>query len=241
MPIFSEQSRGSRPWRLELVEDRQHVAGRHHDHVGTEVGDQLHLPLGHAARHRHHGAAQLLRAVMRAEAAGEQAIAIGDVHDHARPPAGGMDRARHHMRPGLDVLRGVADDGRLAGGAGRGVHAHQLLARHGEHAERIVRAQVLLGGERELRDVVECAEIVRMHAGAIERGAVVRHVRRRRGAASTPAARAAARRSRRARRFRSHRARLAMLIPPQLAAERCANGRGTPPPARRPRSQTRTS
>ena len=51
----------------------------------------------------------------------------------------------------------VADHGRLAGGAGRGVDAHHLLARHGEHAERIVVAQVRLGGEREFREVGERA------------------------------------------------------------------------------------
>ena len=78
-----------------------------------------------------------------------------------RPAAGGADRARHHLGPHLDVALGVADDGRLAGRAGRGVHAHDLLARHGEHPEGIVGAQVLLGGERELGEVGQRVEIVR--------------------------------------------------------------------------------
>jgi len=87
---------------------------------------QLHLPLGHAAGDRHHGAAQPLRAVMHAEAAGEQAVAIGIVDDHAGAAAGRADRARHHIRPCLDIGPGISDHDRLAGGAGRGVDATRL-------------------------------------------------------------------------------------------------------------------
>ena len=43
--------------------------------------------------------------------------------------------------------------------------SHDLFTRHSEHAERIVGAQILLGGEREFRQVLELAEIIRMHAG----------------------------------------------------------------------------
>ena len=93
---------------LELVENRQHVARRHRDDVGLEIVDQLHLPLGHAAGHRHHGAAELFGAVMRAEPAGEQAVAIGVVHDHAGAAAGGADRARHHVRPDVDIGPGCS-------------------------------------------------------------------------------------------------------------------------------------
>ena len=88
---------------------------------------------------------------MRAEAAGEQAVAVGDVHPVAGPAAGGPDRPGHHRRPGRDVLGGVADDGGPAGRAGRRVHPGDLLARDREHAERVVVAQVRLGGEREAR------------------------------------------------------------------------------------------
>ena len=73
--------------------------------VGLEVEDQLHLPLGHAARHRDHRAAEALGAVVRAEPAGEQPVAVGDVNDVAGPAAGGADRARHEVRPGVDVAR----------------------------------------------------------------------------------------------------------------------------------------
>ena len=71
MPTFSEDARGSSPARAEFVEDREHVGRRHHDDVGLEIVDQLHLPLGHAARDRNDRAAEPLGAVVRAEAAGE--------------------------------------------------------------------------------------------------------------------------------------------------------------------------
>ena len=118
---------GRGPARAELVEDGQHVARRDHDDVGLEIVDQLDLAFGHAARHRDDRAAQLLGAVVRAEAAGEQAVAVGDMDCHAGPPARRADRARDDMRPGVDVLCRVADHGRLAGRAGRGVDARELV------------------------------------------------------------------------------------------------------------------
>jgi hypothetical protein len=65
------------------------------------------------------------------------------------PPAARIERAIS-VGPVVDVVLGVADHGRLAGGAAGGVQAGHLLARHGEHAEGVVVAQVLLGGEGEL-------------------------------------------------------------------------------------------
>ena len=133
--------------RAELVEDRQHVARRHGDQVGREIDDQLDLALGHAARHRDRDAAELLGAVVHAEPAGEQPVAVGVVDLHAGPAAARVDAARADVGPGADVEPGVADHGRLAGGAGRRMDAHDLVHRHGEHAVRIVGAQVVLAGE----------------------------------------------------------------------------------------------
>ena len=157
---------------LELVGDRQHVAGRDHDDVGPEIGDQLHLALGLAAAERHHRQAQLLGAVVRAQPAGEQAVAVAHMHHVAGPRATGADAARHAVRPGVDVVLGVAHHGGLARGAAGGMDAHALLARDGEHAERVAVAQVLLGGEREFRQVGQASAIVRVHTGCVELGAV---------------------------------------------------------------------
>ena len=146
------------------------------------------------------------RAVMRAEAAGEQAVAVGDVDLVAAPAAGRADRARHQARPGLDVGLRVADHGRLAGRAARGMDAHDLVHRHGEHAERIVLPQVFLGRERKSREVGELPQIGRMHARCVELLLVVRRRDRRRASARRAGARAAARAARRCLPFRSARA-----------------------------------
>ncbi len=143
---------------------------------GLKSLDELHLLLGLAARHRDDGAARALGAVVRAEAAGEQAVAVGHVHHVAGPPARGADGTRHQVGPGVDVLQRVADHGRLAGGARRRMDARDVLARHGEHAEGVVVAQVALHRERKLRQVGERLQVVGVHALGIEGLAVVRHV-----------------------------------------------------------------
>ncbi len=166
------QRRGARvqPLAQHLLDDHLHVARRDHDDVGPEIGDQLDLLLGLAAGDRDHRAAELLGAVMRAQPAGEQAVAVGHLHDVAGAPARGADRARHQVGPGVDVALRVAHHRRLAGGARAGVHAHDLLARHREHAERVVVAQVLLVRERELGQVGERLAVRRVHAVRIEGG-----------------------------------------------------------------------
>ena len=47
--------------------------------------------------------AEPLGAVVRAQAAGEQAVAVGVVHHVAGPRAGGEQRARHQVRPGVEM------------------------------------------------------------------------------------------------------------------------------------------
>ena len=160
----------------ELVGDRQHVGRRHQNDPRTEFTDELDLALAETARHRHHGAAQPLGAVMRAQAAGEQAVTVGIVDDVARPRAAGVERARHEVGPGADVARRVAHHRRPAGGAARGMNAHALFARDGQHAVRIGIAQVGLGGEGKALEIVEVAEIVGMHPRRLALGAVRRLV-----------------------------------------------------------------
>ena len=158
---------------LHLVGDRQHVGRRDHDDVGLEILDQLHLALGLAARHRDHRAAQPLGAVMRPEPAGEQAVAVGDVDLVPRPPAGGANRARHHMGPDVDVVLRIAHHGRLAGGAA----TRRGCAPPGPSAPRTCRtgswsrkSSLLVKGNLWSRAGVQ---IVRMHRQRLEGAAVM--------------------------------------------------------------------
>jgi hypothetical protein len=54
--------------------------------------------------------------------------------------------------------------------------AHDLIARHREHAERVVLAQMLLGGERELRQVAQLLQVGGVHTAFVEGTPVVRHL-----------------------------------------------------------------
>ena len=197
MPIESDDARGSMPWRSISSAIASMYDGVTMMMSGLKSLDQLHLLLGLPARHRDDRAAELLRAVVRAEAAGEEAISVRDVHDVARrgrrrrgssapsPSPRCRCRCACSRRPSacrsFPTTRGCA----------------RSLARHGEHAERVVVAQVALDGERKAREVGERAQIVGMHTGALERLPIVRRRCRTRAAATTAAARAAAPRARR--------------------------------------------
>ena len=59
-----------------------------------------------------------LNAYARTKPAGEQAVSIGNMTDHARPPAGGANGTRHDVRPHVDILLRIAHHSGLARGAG---------------------------------------------------------------------------------------------------------------------------
>ena len=172
------QRRRSRvhPLALHFVGDGQHVTGRDHDDVGPEILDQLHLALGLAAAKGHDRQAQFFGAVMCAQAAGKEAVAVAHMHHVTRPGARRADAAGHAVGPGVDVVAGVADYRRLAGGAAGRMDASALGPRHGKHAKRVAVAQILFGRERELRQVLQRVAIVRMDPGLIELGAVDRRM-----------------------------------------------------------------
>jgi hypothetical protein len=54
--------------------------------------------------------------------------------------------------------------------------AQHLFAGHGEHAEGIVVAQILLGRHGEARQVRELAQVVRMHTRRVKGLAVMGHI-----------------------------------------------------------------
>ena len=99
MPTFKLTSSAGRALAPELIENGEHVARRHHDDVGREIADQLHLLFGLSARHRNDSAARRFGAVVRAQPAGKQSVAVGDVHFHSGAAARGPNRTRHEIAP----------------------------------------------------------------------------------------------------------------------------------------------
>ena len=89
---------------LKFLNHHLHVAGRAHDDAGLEIGDQLHLLFGLPTRHRDDGATRPFHAVMRPQAAGEQAVAISHMHQITRPRASSANRPRHQVGPGVNIF-----------------------------------------------------------------------------------------------------------------------------------------
>ena len=145
--------------------DEQGIRGSTGQHGRAEVFHQQNLALGVAAGRRNDRGADGFRAVVDAEAAGEQAVAVGDLDQRLLGGAGGGQGAGHDFRPDAEVAVGIADDGMFAGRAAGGVQADDFRQRHGEQTVRIVVAHILLRDEGQLAEVVHRADLFRQQAG----------------------------------------------------------------------------
>ena len=105
---------------------------------------------------------------MGAQAAGEQTVAVGDLHGGVLIAIADGKTARKALAPMLQVVFRAPDDRGLTGGAGRGMQAHDFGSRHGEQTVGVVVAHVLLKDKRELRDVFERFQVARFDAGVLE-------------------------------------------------------------------------
>ena len=128
---------------------RDDVDGRY-----LEVLQELELTLGVAGAGRDGQAAQALGAVVDAQAAGEEAVARHVLKGVLGPDADHVHAARHEICPGVHVVSRVVDDRGRARGARGGVQADHVRHGTGQHARGVCAAQVVLGGEWQLDDVV---------------------------------------------------------------------------------------
>ncbi len=157
---------------LELLREREGIAGRARDHVGAEVGDQKQLPFGHSPGDGYDGHPEPLGAVVEPEPAGEQPVAVGVVEHHSRLGARHGEIAGVDLGEQFDVCARVAHDRGLPRRAGRPMDARNLLARYREQPEGIVVAEVVLPRERKPEEVVERANCVGSDARLVEALAV---------------------------------------------------------------------
>ncbi len=98
---------------------------------------------------------------MQAEGAGEEPVSEGDMDDVVfGDPRGGHESGRQ-FGPGLQIVPGIADHRRLAGGPRGGMDPHHLTQRDGEHAVGIIEAQIFLGGKGQAAQVGESSDICR--------------------------------------------------------------------------------
>ena len=143
---------------------------------GAEVREELELAEGVAGGGRDRQHADLLGAVLEAEAAGEHPVAGGVLEHVLRAAAHHPQAAGNGIGPFFQVLLGMQDNGRIAGGAAGRVQADALVKRNRGHAERIGFAEVLLGGERNLLEVIQRLDVRRRQAGLAETLLVERRI-----------------------------------------------------------------
>ena len=165
------------PVARELVGERQHVARRDHDDLGPKSWMSCTCCSVMPPGHRDHRAAEPLGAVVGAQPAGEQPVAVGDVHHVARSAARRAHRARHRARP---TCRGRLRCSRRRSACPscptrRGCARPAPAARRTCRTDRC-RADRRLGREREFRQVGQLAEVVRVHPGRREGLPVMRHI-----------------------------------------------------------------
>ena len=193
-PLFQIGAHGSRPGfsaedshpqsqftaidtlAFQFVGDTEHIRGRDHDDIGVKVLDELRLFFRLPAGHGDNGAPHQLAAVVGAQTAGEQAVAVGHVNFVFVIAPCSPDGARHDPAPGVDILTGITYHHRFAGGATGSMDAHHVIRGHGEHAERVVIPHVMLVGEWEFAQVGKLLQVGRMGASRIEFLPVARHI-----------------------------------------------------------------
>ena len=137
-------------------------------HGGAEVGEELELAQGVARCSRDCKHAELLGSVLEAESSGEHSVTGSILEDIFRTASDHPEAACNGVGPLLEILLGVEDHGRVAGGAAGGVETHALGERDGCYAKGICVAQILLRGEGGALEVVEAAYVRRLDAYRVE-------------------------------------------------------------------------
>ena len=154
----------------------QGVGGRTAQGRGAEVAQQVGLATRGAARGRDHRGTDALGTAVGAQTAGEQAVAVGHMHDVRLVDAGGGQAAAGQFGPVVQVAGGIAHHHGLAGGAAGGVQADDVVTRHGEKTEGIVIAQVLLFGEGQVLQIGQALDVAGLDTALVEAFAVERHI-----------------------------------------------------------------
>ena len=127
---------------------------------------------GHGDGHRAYGGG----ALMRAQAAGEQAVAVTHLHDIVPVRARAGERAGHHLGPHIHVVLGVAGNDGLACGAGGALNTHYVAQGAGQQPVGKLIAQIGLFSEGQLYDICQGIYILGLHALRVHALAVHGHV-----------------------------------------------------------------
>ena len=105
--------------------------------------------------------------------AGEEAVAVRDLHDVFVSAACCYDRSCAALLPHVDVFLCIESDNALTGCAGSGLDADAVLEISAEKAVGIGFAEVVFAKERKLFDVVYALDVFRLNSFLVHQIAVV--------------------------------------------------------------------
>ena len=112
-----------------------------------EVLDELDLPCRVACCSGHGEHSHLLGTILKTQSSGEHTVASRVLEDILRTATHHPQTAGYGIGPFVKVLLCVEYHGRVACGTAGRVQSHTVFQGHTADAERIVLAQVFLGGE----------------------------------------------------------------------------------------------
>ena len=152
------------------------VGGSAAEHGSAELSHHHHLALGVACRHRDDRCTDALCALMCAEAAGEEAVAVADLNDVVRVSAGSGESAGNHLGPDFDIIFRVTGDNGLAGRSRRTLDADDVRELLREKSVGELVAKIRLLHERKLLEIVDGVDVRRLDAHGVHAFAVERYV-----------------------------------------------------------------
>lgn len=130
------------------------IGGGAAQHGGAEIPHKTHLTLGIAGGGRYNCCSHPFRAVVCAQTAGEQAVAVGNLYYGAAVGSGCAHGARHDLGPGGYVLLSISHYRKASGGAAGGLKPHYILHGGGKKTVGVIVAKVILYGEGQKGDIV---------------------------------------------------------------------------------------
>ena len=161
---------------MESLADKGGVGGGAAQHGRTKVPEDGNLPLGVAGEDGDNGSAQLGGAAVKSQAAGKQAITIGDMYLILLGGSHGHQLASNNIVPDIQVLPGIAYHDLLSGGSGGGMQPHHILHGNGKQPIGIGIPQVLFIGKGQLVQVVHRLNVLRTNSLFVHQLFVIRHV-----------------------------------------------------------------
>ena len=132
--------------------------------------------LGVACPGRDYAGAKMFDAIMSAQTAREQAVAVGHGEDVVARDAIGCQTTRHTLAPHPDVLTRVAHNGGITRGAAGSVYTDNLTLRCSLQTKGIVVTQILLCSEGQLLDVLYGLNVIRTNVQLLQLIAVEGHI-----------------------------------------------------------------